>query len=110
MTISRVRRSPGGVDDNGDPIASTETATPIVGAFVAPRVGASDPLEIHTPGRAGVIVGLSLFAPYGTDLVYTDEVDVDGARFEVEGEVGRWRNGLTGTEAGIEVALRRAAG
>lgn len=106
MTISRVRRSPGGVDDYGDPIDSTTATTELVGAFVAPR----ETSEIRGRGRAGVIVGLTLYAPYGTDLVHTDQIDVDGELFELEGEIGPWRNPFTEWEAGIEVALRRVAG
>lgn len=104
--ISRVRRAPGGLDEYGDPVESTSTSTELVGAFTAPRPES----EITSRGRAGVIVGLTLYAPFGTDLVHTDQVDVDGTLFEVEGEVGSWRNPLTGWEAGIEVALRRTAG
>lgn len=104
--IVRVRSTPGGVDAYGDPIPSSVTRTPLPTAFVAPRL--SD--EITNRGRAGVIVGLTLFAPYRTDLRHTDQVEVDGVLYEVEGEPGRWRNPMTGWEAGIQAALRRAQG
>lgn len=104
--IVRVRRTPGGVDEYGDPIEGTITRQVLDGAFTAPRE--SD--EITNRGRAGVIVGLTLFAPYSTDLRHTDQVEVDGVLYEVDGEPGRWRNPLTGREAGIQVALRRAQG
>lgn len=104
--IVRVRSTPGGVDEYGDPIEGTVTRQVLDGAFTAPRE--SD--EITNRGRAGVIVGLTLFAPYSTDLRHTDQVEVDGELFEIEGEPGRWRNPMTGREAGIQVALRRAQG
>lgn len=106
MAIVRVRNTPGGVDQYGDPIPGTVTRTAIPDAFTAPRE--SD--EIQNRGRAGVIVGLTLFAPYGTDLVYTDQVEVDGVLYDIEGEPGRWRHPQTHWEAGTQVALTRAQG
>src|SRR5690606_30208796 len=105
--IVRVRRTPGGVDEYGDPIPSSVTRTPLPTAFVAPRL--SD--EITNRGRAGVVVGLTLYdTNYKLDLRHTDQVEVDGELYEVDGEPGRWRNPMTGREAGIQVALRRAQG
>lgn len=104
--IVRVRSAPGGVDEYGDPVAGTESRTTLEGAFVAPR----ESTEIVNRGRAGVIVGLTLFAPYDTDLVYTDRVEVDGVLYDIEGEPGRWRNPFTDWEAGIQAALVRASG
>jgi hypothetical protein len=112
MTISRVRRSPGGYDEYGDPVESTTTTSEIEGAFVAPRLDTSlgGTGEVMSRGRAGVIVGLTLYAPYGVDLTRDDQIDVDGVRYDIEGEPGAWKNGLTGWAAGIEAALRRAEG
>lgn len=105
MTISRVRSTPG-FDVYGDPIAGSASTVTIDGAFTAPR--SSD--DNDDRGRQGVIVGLSLFAPYGTDLLFTDQVMVDGELYDIDGEPGKWRNPLTTWEAGIEVALKRAVG
>ena len=104
--IVRVRSAPGGVDEYGDPISGTDSRTTLTGAFVAPRESS----EITNRGRAGVIVGLTLFAPYDTDLTYTDQIEVDGDLYDIEGEPGRWRNPFTDWEAGMQVALVRAAG
>jgi hypothetical protein len=104
--IVRVRSTPGGVDEYGDPVAGTTTETTLAGAYVAPRE--SD--EITNRGRAGVIVGLTLFAPYDTDLRHNDRIKVDGVLYDIEGEPGRWRNPFTDWEAGIQAALRRTAG
>lgn len=106
MTISRVRGTPGGVDQYGDPVAGSTASTVIAGAFVAPRESG----EIDTRGRTGVIVGLWLFAPYDTDLRYTDQINVDGVLYSIEGDPGKWRNPFTGWEAGLQVALKRASG
>jgi hypothetical protein len=101
--IVRVRKS--GYDEHGDPIDGTARRT-LDHAFIAPRTTA----DLDGRGRHGVTVGVSLFAPYGTDLVHTDQVEIDGELFDVDGEVAQWRNPLTGSNAGAEVALKRAAG
>lgn len=106
MTISRIRAMPSGVDPYGDPIPGTEQATEIVGAFVAPRMSN----DINDAGRTGVIVGLTLFVPFATDIVHTDHFDVDGIRYRVDGEPGNWRNPFTDWKAGATVALVRAEG
>lgn len=104
--IVRVRNVPGGFDEYGDPIEGTQDSIILDGAFTAPR----ESPEIDGRGRNGVIVGLTLFAPYGADLRYTDQVEVDGELYDIEGEPGRWRNPLTSWEAGTQVALTRAQG
>lgn len=106
MAIVRVRGNPGGVDKYGDPVAGTEDRTTLTGAFTAPRESS----EITNRGRAGVIVGLTLFAPYDTDLAFTDQIEVDGTLYDIEGEPGRWRNPFSGREAGLQVALVRSSG
>lgn len=106
MTIVRVRAVPGGFDEYGDPVSSTAGRVTLDGAFTAPRSSEDN----DDRGRVGVIVGLSLFAPYGTDLLYTDQVEVDGVLYDIEGEPGYWRNPLSTWEAGVEVALKRSIG
>jgi hypothetical protein len=104
--IVRLRKSPGGVDQYGDPIPSTETRKVIAGAFVGPRESS----DLSDAGRVGVIIGLSLFAPYDADIAKTDDIEVDGERFTIDGEVGRWRNPFTAWEAGLTAALKRVEG
>lgn len=105
-TVVRIRPTPGGVDVYGDPVDSTESETTLDGCAVAPRTST----DITEPGRFGVIVGLTLYAPHGTDIRHTDLFDIDGVRYEADGEEGSWQSPYTGWAAGIEVALRRAAG
>lgn len=108
MTVARIRRSPGGRDAYGDPVTSTEAREVIDGAFVAPRT--SSPVD--QPGRDGVVVGLTLFAPLDADVLRTDlfEVDGDEELWRVVGEIGRWEQPQTGWGAGLTAALERAAG
>lgn len=110
--ISRVRAAPGGTDRYGDPIPGAETTTVIDGAFVAPRMSS----DVDGPGRAGVTVGLTLFAPFGTDLVTTDKILVedDGANdglYRIDGQPGDWSFRLgSNRPAGQVTALVRVDG
>ena len=104
--VIRVRLTPGGVDEYGDPVTSTETLATIAGCAVAPRSSS----DITERGRAGVIVGLSLYAPHGTDIRHDDLFDIDGTRYESDGEEGTWESPFSGWAAGVELALRRAVG
>jgi hypothetical protein len=105
-TIYRVRTAAGADDRYGDPTAGTETRTLLTECAVAPRESA----DVSDAGRRGVIVGLNLYAPYGTDLLHTDQVEVDGVLYEADGEPGQWKSPLSSWEAGMEIALRRVQG
>lgn len=102
-TVVRVRGV--ALDEYGDPSGSPEEET-LDGCIVAPRTSS----DVDDRGRQGVVVGLSLFAPFGTDITHTDQLRVDGVLYEIDGEPGRWKSPFSGWEAGVEVALRRAAG
>lgn len=106
MTQTIVRVRPAGVDDYGDPTGEP-AETPLTGCFTAPRTSSAVDDE---PGRHGVVVGFSLFGPIDTDLERTDQVEVDGELYDIDGDIARWENALTGWKAGFEVALKRAAG
>lgn len=103
-TVVRIR--PPGLDEYGDPIAGEPTSATLDGCSVAPRLST----EVSAPGREAVLQGLTLYAPYGTDIEHTDRVTVDGVPYEVDGEPGSWKSPFDGWEAGVSVALRRAAG
>lgn len=101
-TVVRVRSSPGGTDDYGDPIESTTDREPIDGCLVAPA-RSSEPTD---RGRGGVVVGWTVLAPPGSDVVFTDQLEVRGVLCDVEGEVGDWRS----EPGGVVINVTRAAG
>lgn len=103
-TVVRIR--PLGFDDYGDPVEGDPNRLTLDNCAVAPRSSS----DITERGRQGVIVGLSLFAPYGSDVIHSDLLEVDGVLYEVDGEAGPWKSPFTEWEAGLEIALRRAAG
>lgn len=104
MTIVRVR--PLGFDEYADPAAGDPTRTTLTDVFTAPRTTA----DITDRGRQGVVEGKTLYAPYGVDLLHSDQIEEDGVLYDIDGEAGQWKHPITGWEAGCEVALKRAAG
>jgi hypothetical protein len=90
---------------NAGPDWSSVTDTAVAGVAVAPRLEGED----RTLGRQGVVVGLTLYLPPGSDIAATDRVVVRGDVYEVDGEPGDWRSPHS-TAKGIEVAVRRVAG
>lgn len=107
-TVVRVRRTPGGWDEYGDPIPGTESRDDIDGVAVTFRRAVTG--DVNDRGREGVIVGLTLYLPAGVDVLHTDQFEVRGALYDVDGEPAVWRSPFTGWRPGVEVALRRAEG
>lgn len=103
MTVVRVRGAT--TDAYGDTTEGENRAT-IPGAFVAP--GSTN--DVNARGRDGIVQGLSLFAPYGADVLRTDAIEADDVPYRIVGEISPWLNPLTGWEAGITCALERGAG
>lgn len=106
VAVAIVRGTPGGVDEYGDPVTSTSSSVPVPNLGVAPRKSE----ESGERGRAGVVIGKTVYLPAGTDIRSSDQLLIDGELYDVEGEPGMWENPLTGHSPGIEVAARRAVG
>ena len=105
--VTRRRPSPGGFDyETGDPVGSTTSEQVIDGCAWAPRTGD----ESHEQGRNGVVVGLTLYLPAGSDITERDSFTIDGQTWQVEGIPGVWTSPFSPIADGVEVALRRAEG
>lgn len=82
----------------------------IEGCADAPRAST----EVNE-NRTTVIVGKTLYGPYGADLRFDDRVVLPGTAprkertWRVIGEIGNWRNPFTGWTPGFEVALERVS-
>jgi hypothetical protein len=107
-SVTRIRTSVDEeFDDSGNPVAppddeEADTVT-VDGCLIAPRYSS----EPDDRGRNGVVVGLTLYAPIDADIVRTDLIDVDGDKYSIEGEIGRWPGTAVG---GLEIPLKRAVG
>ena len=86
----------------------TETRTAVPDCAVAPRTAGTG--DDNEQGRTAVIIGLTAYLPYGVDVDSADLIEIDGRAYEVDGMPGVWANPFTGSQPGIEVALRRAEG
>lgn len=106
-TAVTVRRgSPGGFNAYGDPVSGSTTDTVVAGCAVAPRYS-TEPTE---RGRQGVVVGLTVYAPAGTDIVSTDRILIAGVEYTIDGQPAEWSHPMTGWAPGLEVAITRAVG
>ena len=95
VTVKRVRVTEGELDEYGDPV-ETEGLELIPGAFL----GSPSTADVSAVGRDGVTVSYRLYMPHGFDLDRHDEIDVDGERFRIVGEIirrespwGSWKPG-----------------
>jgi hypothetical protein len=106
-TAITVRRgSPGGFDPYGDPVPGSTTDTVIDGCAIAPRMS-NEPTE---RGRQGIIVGLTVYAPAGSDILATDLILIGGVVYAVDGVPGVWVNPFNGAAPGVEFAVTMATG
>lgn len=96
-----------GTDDYGDPVAAPAGSADVelVGCVKAPRSSE----ERRTERSPAVITGLTLYVPgdQGAAILPSSLLEVDGERWEVEGEPGQWVSPFVGRRRGVEVALAR---
>jgi len=100
-TVVRLRSS-GTPPRHGAPAPVAETV--ITRCILIPRTSSEDQERADT-----VIVGYTLVAPPGTDLVATDRVRARGVMWEIDGEPGDYRS-LSGVRRQLIAALRRVRG
>lgn len=88
---------PGGTTPFGDPLPGSSHS--VDGCLFAPRSSNESSDFANT-----VITGAQLFGPAGADIKATDQIQVRGVVYDVEGDVGDWG------KAGVQVALERSTG
>lgn len=105
-TIVVLRPAAGATDDYGNPVEDWANAirTTVENCGLAPR---TEP-ESGGADAPAAIIGLTLYARPGTDIAATDRIEARGETWEVDGIPGEWHNPFTGTDFGVEVALRRS--
>ena len=77
-TVTIIRPGPATQDAYGNDAPGAPTEITVTGCGLAPRDGASSGSNELTDARDTVITGLTLYAPYGTDIRATDKVRVHG--------------------------------
>lgn len=86
---------------------NTETAarTDVEGCAVWPTTTAE-----FVSGQDTTIWDLNCLLPQGTDVLSTDQVEVDGVLYDVVGRPQHWDSQLVNKSAGVEVQLKAGTG
>ena len=110
-TVTILRSGPATSQDiYGNDVPGAVTEIPVLGCAVAPRDGTGAATNEIVDARDTVISGLTLYAPYGTDIRATDRVRVGGDIYEVEGHVGTFRAPFSGSTGPVVGALELVTG
>lgn len=109
-TVTVVRPGPSTRDGYGNYLPGPPTEIPVSGCGVSPRDGTGSAANELTDARDTVITGLTVYAPYGTDIRATDRVRVGGVLYEVEGLPGSFRSPFTGSTGPVVVNLELVTG
>lgn len=109
-TITIVRPGPPTEDIYGNDVPGPPTEIPIPGCSVSPRDGTGSASNELLDARDTVITGLTLYAPYGTDIRATDRVRIGAELYEVDGQPGSFRSPFTGSTGPVAVALELVTG
>lgn len=104
-TVTLIGRTVTGQDGYGNDVRA-EARTDVPGCPVWPRTAGAELVQ----GQDTVLKGLGVLLPPGTDVAAVDAVEVDGLRYEVDGEPARWQSPFTGTVPGVQVSLLRVEG
>lgn len=109
-TVTIVRPGPPTQDAYGNDVPGAPTEIQVAGCGIAPRDSTGSASNEITDARDTVISGLTLYAPYGTDIRATDRVRVGGVMYEVEGLPGSFRSPFTASTGPVVAALELVTG
>lgn len=110
-TIVIVRPGPPTQDAYGNDVPGPPTEIPIENVAVEPRDGSGAGSNEIVNARDTVFSGLTLYAPFGTDVRPTDQIRVDGVLYDVDGRPGPgFRSPFTGSQGPLLIALSLVTG
>lgn len=109
-TVTIVRPGPPTRDTYGNYVPGPATEIPVPGCGIAPRDGSSSSDNELTDARDTVITGLTVFAPYGTDIRATDRMRVGDKLYDVVGLPGSFRSPFTGSTGPVVASLELVTG
>jgi hypothetical protein len=109
-TVTIVRPGTPTQDAYGNDVPGAPTEITVSGCGVAPRDSTGSASNELTDARDTVISGLTLYAPYGTDIRATDRIRVAGELFEVVGLPGSFRSPFTGSTGPVVASLELVTG
>lgn len=93
---------------NAAPDWSSAAHTTVVGVSVQPEVQQ----ETSEPGRQAATTGYRVISDLGIDVDVTasDRVEFDGVTYEVNGDVARWPDPISGLVDHVEFSIVRVRG
>lgn len=103
VPVTLVLRTPGTPDALGND-TFTETTRATRGVF-APG-GSYEQVQ----GQDTLVLSPVLYLRAGEVVTHLDAVEIDGARYEVDGQPSTWTSPWVGFQFGVEVRLRRVLG
>ena len=103
-TVTIQRRTASGRDAHGNTTWTT-AEIPVDECAVWPT-GSTEQVQ----GQDQTSERLTVWFPYGTDVRSTDQMQVRGLAYTVEGLPSSWASPFTATRAGVEVRLERVRG
>ncbi|WP_406122910.1 head-tail adaptor protein [Streptomyces canus] len=109
-TVTIVRPGEPTQDAYGNDVPGAPTEIPVPGCGVSPRDGTGAGANELTDARDTVFSGLTIYAPYGTDIRATDRVRVGGDLYDVVGLPGSFRSPFTGSTGPVVAALELVTG
>ncbi|RAL31155.1 hypothetical protein [Rhodococcus sp. AQ5-07] len=95
--VIRIRKTPGGLDDNNDPAPSSTTRVPLKAKAVAP--GAST--RNASVARNGETIQFTVYLSPAPDLTDDDKLEIRGLEYAVR--VLDWRSAFGTSRRGLEV-------
>ena len=98
-------------DALGIPVPGPRVPIPVAQCVVTPREELPAPGGPQQQGRDTVIRGWTVYAPPGTVVLTTDQVQIRGDVYEVTGQPGVWdRSPFTGVRGPTQFAADRISG
>lgn len=99
VPVTRLRSTPAGLDQWGDPVPGPWVETALPDALFAPG-GTSEPVQ---PGTAAVVSTPTVYwRGQWPDIGPADRLSVDGTVWQVEGRPARWPLGMAVTLKAVE--------
>ena len=99
VPVTRIRTAPSGEDQYGEPLPGVPTRVVLPPALFAPT-GSHEPVQA---GTAAVLTSPSLYWPaQWPDVEATDQLEVSGTVWDVEGNPAAWPLGLSVSLKGAE--------
>lgn len=109
-TVTIVRPGAPTEDIYGNDVPGAPTEIPVPGCSVSPRDGTGSASNEQLDARDTVITGLTVYAPYGTDIRATDRIRVGSDLYDVDGQPGSFRSPFTGSTGPVAVTLKLVTG